>query len=147
VSSNWGNSTIPSNLACQTPSMALAAIRIKSFCPYLSYRASNSSPHTLCSPGHSCGHIKVQFSSFSTRLMNRSGIHIARNRSRARCSSAPVFLRQSRNWKTSACHGSRYMANAPGRCTQVKQRHATVYNIIIAQQCIMMPLGSLFQSQ
>jgi len=74
---------------------------------YRSYSASNFSPHTSKSPGHSCGHIRVQSSLFSTRLMNRSGIQRPKNRSRARCSSEPVFFRQSRNWKMSACHGSR----------------------------------------
>ncbi|RMZ97083.1 hypothetical protein BpHYR1_023803 [Brachionus plicatilis] len=44
---------------------------------YLSYKASNSSPQTSASPGHSFGHISVQFSSFSTLFMNKSGIHRA----------------------------------------------------------------------
>lgn len=50
----------------------------------------------------------------STRFIKRSGIHKAKNRSLALCSSLPVFFFSSKNSNTSACHGSRYTAKAPG---------------------------------
>lgn len=50
----------------------------------------------------------------STLFIKRSGIHMAKNKSLALCSSFPVFFFNSKNSNTSECHGSRYTAKAPG---------------------------------
>ena len=58
------------------------------------YSALNSAPHTSGNPGASFGQNSDHSPSAFTRSMNRSGIHSPKNRSRARVSSVPVFLRR-----------------------------------------------------
>ncbi len=74
---------------------------------YFVYKASNSFPWQSAKPGASLGQNSVQVLLSFTRCMNRSAVQRAVNRSRARASSLPWFLRMSKKSKISACHGSK----------------------------------------
>ena len=88
-------------------------------CSYDSYKLvkffSVGESYTSDKPGASSGENNDQSPSCSTRCINKSGVHIAKNKSLALISSLPVFFLKSINSNTSACHGSRYIAKEPLR--------------------------------